>query len=267
MAIRNYTPSRRHRRGVSLRARNFLYAILIAAILLQISYPLIHGKALELVTLATVYCAAIAMVTHAKLSFGAKYALQYFSLVFSFGYLIELLGVHSGWPFGIYSYDASLGPALLGVPLVVPCAWVSMVHPVLCAARRIAGNWVFLYGGALLAAWDLFTDSQMVDAGRWSWKFNGAHIPFVPKVPLSNALGWLLAGMAIVALLHRVLPLERRKESLELGAVTAYLGWTLFAGVIGNIFFFGHPGLGIFGGFIFGALAIPFLFSSWLGRP
>jgi len=84
MAIRNYTPSRRHRRGVSLRARNFLYAILIAAILLQISYPLIHGKALELVTLATVYCAAIAMVTHAKLSFGAKYSAQYFILTFDY---------------------------------------------------------------------------------------------------------------------------------------------------------------------------------------
>lgn len=267
MSIRQYTPSRGRRRGVAPKARIFLISTLALAILAQIAYPLVSGEALRLLTIATVYLAALAMVIHSQLSYGRKYSITYFLVTFLFGYGVELLGVHSGWPFGIYSYDPSLGPALLGVPLVVPFAWVSMVHPVLCAGRRIAGNWVFLYGGVLLAAWDLFVDSQMVDAGRWKWTFDGAHIPFIKNVPLSNSLGWILAGMAIVGLLHQILPAERRKESLNLGAVSAYLAWTLFAGVIGNIFFFHHVGLGLFGGAIFAALALPFLFSSWLGRP
>ena len=51
-----------------------------------------------------------------------------------FGLGIEVLGVHTGWPFGVYEYDASLGVQLFGVPLIVPCAWVMMVHP--CAYVR-----------------------------------------------------------------------------------------------------------------------------------
>lgn len=267
MSIRHYTPPRGRRRGVAPRARYTLIAALALTILAQISYPLMSGEALRLLTITTVYLAALAMIIHSQLSFGRKYSVRYFFITVLFGFGVELLGVHTGWPFGIYSYSSSLGPAILGVPLVVPFAWVSMVHPVLCAGRRIAGNWVFLYGGLLLAAWDLFVDAQMVDAGRWKWSFDGAHIPFIKDVPLSNSLGWILAGMAIVGLLHQVLPIERRKESLNLGAVSVYLSWTLFAGIIGNIFFFGNVGLGLFGGAIFASLSLPFLVSNWLGRP
>jgi putative membrane protein len=154
----------------------------------------------------------------------------------------------------VYEYDASLGAQLFGVPLVVPFAWVMMVHPALLAARRIAGNWVFLYGGALLAAWDLFLDPLMVSAGRWTWEVTGAHVPFTPDIPLSNAFGWLLAGLVIVGILNLVLPKERRKEAASLAAVDALL------------FFFDRPGLAFFGTAIMGGLLTPYFFSSWLGN-
>jgi putative membrane protein len=240
--------------------------VLAATIFLQILYPLVHGTVLEFITVATVYLGALSMLLHAYLSFGIKYASGYFILTLLFGYFIELLGVHSGWPFGIYSYDSSLGLALFGVPLVVPFAWVMMVHPALVAARRVSSRWTFLYGGALLAAWDLYLDPQMVAAGRWTWEVTGSHIPFVPDVPLSNFFGWLLAGCAIVALLNAVLPFERRKESASLRAVTILLTWVLFSGFIGNLFFFDRPGLALLGTIIYGALATPFIFKSTFGE-
>ena len=264
MSIRHYNPRRRRRGGISPKARNFLFLLVGLAIALQISYPLIHGEVLRIVTIATVYIAAFAMVAHGHLAYGAKYSTRYLPLTALFGLGIEVLGVHTGWPFGIYQYDSSLGQSLFGVPLVVPFAWVMMVHPALVAARRIAGNWVFLYGGAILAAWDLFLDPQMVAAGRWKWEVTGSHVPFTPNIPLSNAFGWLLAGLVIVGLLHRVLPRDRRKEGTSLVAVDALLVWTLFAGFIGNLFFFDRPGLAFFGGAILGALLIPYFFSSWL---
>lgn len=205
------------------------------------------------------------MVLHGHFSYGFKYSSRYLPITYAFGLGVEALGVHTGWPFGVYEYDASLGPQLFGVPLVVPCAWVMMVHPCLCAARRIAGNWVFLYGGALLMAWDLFLDPQMVAAGRWTWEVTGAHAPFTPDIPLSNPFGWLLAGVFISGLLNRVLPRERRKEGASLRAVDALLLWTLFGGVVGNLFFFDRPGLAIFAGVIMGSLLTPYFFSSWLG--
>ena len=265
MSIRHYTPrSRRH--GISQRARITLGAALASTILLQISYPLTEGTVLQYITIATVYMGAMSMVLHAYLSYGAKYSSRYLLMTILFGYFIELLGVHTGWPFGIYSYDSSLGFAVAGVPLVVPFAWLMMVHPALVAARRVTTRWTFIYGGALLAGWDFFLDPQMVAAGRWTWKVDGAHIPFVPEVPLSNYFGWLLAGCAIVALLNVSLPFERRKESASLRAVTILLTWVLFSGVVGNLFFFDHPGLAFLGSFVFGAFATPFIYKNWLGE-
>lgn len=264
MSIRHYNPRRRRRGGLSPKARNFLFLLVGLTIALQISYPLIHGSALRIVTIATVYIGALAMVMHGHLAYGAKYSTRYLPLTALFGLGIEALGLHTGWPFGIYQYDSSLGQAIFGVPLVVPFAWVMMVHPALVASRRIAGNWVFIYGGAILAAWDLFLDPQMVAAGRWKWEVTGSHVPFTPDIPLSNAFGWMLAGLVIVGLLHLVLPRERRKVGASLAAVDALLVWTLFAGFVGNLFFFDRPGLAFFGSAILGALLIPYFFSSWL---
>jgi uncharacterized membrane protein len=266
MSIRHYNPRRRRRGGISPQARNFLIFFIGITIALQISYPLIHGNVLRIVTIATVLSGAIAMVLHGHLAYGAKYSTRYLPVVALFGLGVEVLGLHTGWPFGVYQYDASLGYQFFGVPLVVPFAWVMMVHPALVAARRIAGSWVFLYGGAILAAWDLFLDPQMVAAGRWKWEVTGSHVPFTPDIPLSNALGWLLAGLTIVGLLHVTLPRERRKNPASSSAVDALLVWTLFSGFIGNLFFFHRPGLAFFGAFILGALLTPYFYSSWLGN-
>lgn len=267
MSIRHYSPRRGRRRGISDQSRGLLSIVLAIAIFLQISYPLLNGEALRLVTIGTVYWGAAAMSLHALLSFGARYALTYLGTTLVFAFFIEALGVKTGWPFGIYEYDGSLGFQILSVPIVVPFAWAMMAHPLLCAARRIAGSWVFLYGGIGLMAWDLFLDPQMVSAGRWSWVVDGAHLPFTPDVPLSNAFGWLLAGMALMALLHLILPRDRRKESASFFAVDAFLLWSWFAGVVSNLFFFDRPGLALFAGAVYGAVLAPYFFSRWLGRP
>jgi len=267
MSIRHYSPRRNRRRGISSRAQLALNLTLGIAILLQISYPLLSGEALRVVTISTVYWGAGAMALHALLAFGARYAFTYLGIALSFGFLIELIGLKTGWPFGTYEYDPSLGPQLFDVPLVVPFAWAMIAHPILCAARRVAGNWVFLYGGFGLMAYDLFLDPQMVTAGRWTWEVTGSHVPFTPEVPLSNAFGWLLSGIALIAILHLVLPRDRRKVSAGFIAIDIFLIWTWFAGVISNLFFFDRPGIAFIFGLTFGAVLAPYIFSRWLGRP
>lgn len=247
---------------------NLMLAITLStAIALQIAYPLVSGETLRLLTIAVVYWGAGAMLLHALLSYGARYALSYVTLTFFFALIVEHIGVVTAWPFGKYSYSPDLGFQIFSVPLVVPFAWIMMTHPVLVAARRIAGHWVFLYGGITLAAWDLFLDPLMVDSGRWSWVVSGSHVPFQPEIPLSNTFGWLLSGMGLIALLHLLLPRERRKIGATLTAIDVYLGWTLFSGVFGNLFFFHRPGVALFAGAIFGSLLTPYFLVRWLGRP
>ena len=267
MSIRHYNPRRNRRGGISSRAKSFLSLLLALTILLQISYPLVNGEVLRLVTIATVYFGAAAMSLHSLFAYGVRYASTYMALTLVFALSIEQIGMRTGWPFGSYVYDASLGYQIFGVPLVVPFAWLMIAHPVLIVARRITQNWTFLYGGILMMAWDFFLDPQMVTAQRWSWTFTGAHVPFESDIPMSNAFGWLFAGMGLIALLHICLPRERRKASANFSAVDVFLAWTLFAGIVGNIFFFHRPGVALLGGSIFGAALAPYVFSRWLGRP
>jgi putative membrane protein len=118
-----------------------------------------------------------------------------------------------------------------------------------------------------MCAWDLFLDPLMVTAGRWTWQVDGAHVPFQPEIPLSNTFGWLLSGMALMSMLHFSTPRDRRKNSGSLVAADILLFWTLFSGVVGNLFFFDRPGIAMFSGLILGILLAPYFFNRWIGRP
>jgi putative membrane protein len=155
---------------------------------------------------------------------------------------------------------------IFDVPLVVLFAWMMMAYPALIAARRIARGWVFLYGGAILMGWDLFLDPQMVTAGRWTWEVTGRSFPFAPEIPLSNAFGWLLSGLTLIAILHFILPTERRKEAPSTLVVDIFLGWSLVGGFIAQFFFFGRHGLAIVAFLIYGLILAPYFFTQWLNR-
>jgi uncharacterized membrane protein len=267
MSQRHYSPRGIRRTGISNRSQGFLSTILALAIILQIIYPLVSGETLRIITLAAVYFAATAMLLQAYYSFGLRYAAIYLTVTFAFSLITEQIGIRTGWPFGNYSFDSSLGFQIFRVPLVVPFIWIMMAHPLLVAARRLTRSWIFLYGGIAMMAWDFFLDPMMVTAHRWNWIFTGAHVPFEPDIPLSNAAGWLFVGMGLMALLNLVLPEERRKKSADFTVVDLFLGWTFIAGVIGNLFFFHRPGVAFIGGLVFGIVLAPYAFSRWFGRP
>jgi putative membrane protein len=150
---------------------------------------------------------------------------------------------------------------------VVPFAWAMMAHPLLIVARRVTKKWTFLFGGFALMAWDLFLDPQMVGDGRWKWEVTGSHVPFQPNIPLSNMFGWLLAGIALIAILNVSLPKEQRKYGSSLIAVDIFLAWSWFGGIISNLFFFDRPGVALFGGLFYTLALAPYFFARWLGRP
>ena len=267
MSIRHYNPRRRRHGELSPRVNGLLNSVVGIAIVLQVLYPLVDGEILRLLTINVVYWGAGAMLLHALLAYGTRYAITYFFFTFIFALTIEHVGVLTQWPFGNYSYSGNLGLKIFEVPLVVPFAWIMMAHPVLIAARRIAGNWVFLYGGVALAAWDLFLDPLMVAQGNWTWVVNGAHVPFQPEIPLSNTFGWLLSGMFLIGVLHVITPREKRKGGASFRTTDIFLLWTLFSGFVGNLFFFSRPGVALFAGSIFGIVFAPYFFNRWLGRP
>ena len=134
--------------------------------------------------------------------------------------LVERIGTSTGVPFGRYRYTDRLRPAVAGVPVVVPLAWWAMAAPSREVAHAVLGRrstpWARVAVGAFaLTAWDLFLDPQMVAEDFWRWRRAGRY----RGIPATNFAGWLLTGVAVMAVLERMLPARPQPDA---GLVAEY---------------------------------------------
>lgn len=180
------------------RTRGVLALLALVVVGLQISYPLAHGSARDRLTVLIVVALAATCVVHALATRGARTAVLLLLVTALPGYAVEVLGVHSGFPFGTYAYSDALGRRVWGVPPVIGLAWTMLAWPAALAARRLVSNTTarIAVGAWALASADLFLDPQQVAAGHWTWRFPSPHLPGVEDIPLTNYLGWL--GVALV---------------------------------------------------------------------
>lgn len=197
--------------ALTARARSVLPALFAALVVaLQIGYPLASGATRDRVTVVIVVLFAAASALHAGLTRGGT-GLAAVAGAAVVGFAAEVLGLHTGVPFGNYRYGTTLGVELLGVPLVVALAWAMLAWPAALVARRLVAGPItrVLVGAWALASWDLFLDPQMVAAGAWRWADPNPHLPGVRDVPLTNYAGWLLVAVVISAGLQWLLRADR----------------------------------------------------------
>lgn len=249
---------------VRFRAPRISWSLVAAAIAVQILYPLMPEPWRTSVTVTSVIVFFMAAVADVARLHGVARAILLIVIAGGGGLVAEAVGVATGFPFGPYAYTGTLGPELLGVPLVVPLAWVMMAWPALVVARTLArrGAAVVLIAAFALTAWDVFLDPQMVAAGHWFWFDPEPGLPLIPGVPLTNYAGWLLVSVVMLGVLHAALP---REDAPSGPAATLYL-WVYFSSVMAHAVFFGLPGSAVTGGIIMGAVAIPFAVTLWRRR-
>jgi putative membrane protein len=231
-----------------------------ATIVGQIAWVLVGEGARTALSVLTVVTFFLASASHAYLNRGAAWTSGFLAVSLLFGWAVEVLGLATSFPFGTYEYSSALGPQLAGVPLVIPMAWSMMAYPCLLAAQRLSTTALgtALIGGWLLAAWDLFLDPQMVSQKYWTWADAGWSLPGIPGIPLQNYLGWLLAAMALMAMLDR-LPRKVATDTVP----QVLLAWVYVSNVVGNLVFFGRPGVAVWGGICMGVIVIPWLWRVW----
>ncbi|OUC77628.1 carotenoid biosynthesis protein [Gordonia lacunae] len=275
-ASRRSDPSSRSRRTADTVSWNrglvtLSWVLLAATIGVQIAFPLTGGGTLPL-TIASVLLLASASLVHVAATRGALAAAALAVVAGGGGLIAESIGVSIGFPFGTYEYTDGLGLKVLGVPVLVPLAWIMMSWPALVVTRRlvramgIAGRWArpatAVVGAYALTAWDVFLDPQMVDQGNWVWRYPTPSLPGVADIPLTNFAGWLLVSFLIVATLDLVIRRDENAETDRAGMdavpVTAYL-WTYFSSVMAHAVFFGRPSVALTGGLVMGVVAIPLL--------
>lgn len=119
-------------------------------------------------------------------------------------FFLEWFGVHSGKVFGPYAYGQVLQPQLLGVPVVIGCAWLTMIlssagvmewlvrrfgrtGP---ALFRSAGGQVILIA-LLMVFFDWVMEPAAVKLDYWRW--------LEEEIPLQNYSAWIIFSLLYAA--------------------------------------------------------------------
>lgn len=107
------------------------------------------------------------------------------------GYLAEVIGVATGFPFGSYVYGSTLGVKVWEVPLTIALNWLVLAYGAgYVVYRYIKVPWwgqAFL-AAVLMVALDVAIEPVAIAYDFWSWELG--------QPPLQNYLGWF--GVALV---------------------------------------------------------------------
>jgi uncharacterized membrane protein len=251
-------------------ARRVPLVLAVAVVLTAIAYPLTDGAARDTVSWSIVLLGSGASIAAATVSRGWRTGLGVLVTVTVVAVLAEALGLSTGFPYGEYTYSDALGPTVLGVPFLVPLAWLMMAWPSWVLATRLTTRvrvrrrplLRVLVAAYVFAAWDVVLDPQMVQAGYWRWAHPTPGLPGIDTVPLTNLGGWLLAGLVLMALLD-VLVARTATPAAPLAPVAGdgppllVLGWMTLGGALAHAGWLGLPGSAAWGVL----LAVPVLLA------
>lgn len=234
-----------------------------AVVAVQIAYPLTHGSVRDHLTVVIVIGLAATSVLHAALTRGPGTALALLLATAVPGYLVEVLGVHTGVPFGSYDYAGTLGPRLLAVPPLIGLAWTMLAWPAALAARRLVAGRVgrVLVGAWALASADLFLDPQQVAAGHWVWSAPNPHLPGVATVPLTNYGGWLATALLLSIAVQR-LAARGPDGRADLPMLALYL-WLYAGWIVALAGFLDLAAAAAWGALGMGTVAVPLGLHLW----
>ena len=102
------------------------------------------------------------------------------------GYIIEVVGTNTGWPFGAYTYGTALGPRVFSTPLMIGVLWWVLIRAWFDLSDRWTQNaWAkSLITGTAMVLMDVLIEPVAIELGFWSW----AKV----EVPVANYISWFV---------------------------------------------------------------------------
>jgi putative membrane protein len=126
----------------------------------------------------------MAVITWAHNRPDAKFGL-FALLLFTLSFGAELIGVHTGWLFGSYTYGDTLGIKLFSVPLMIGVNWLLLIYAtgVLMQRSRVKNIYARVFAGALLlVVLDVLIEPIAIHFDYWHWTSG--------TVPIQNYVCW-----------------------------------------------------------------------------
>lgn len=131
-------------------------------------------------------------------------------IIFSAGFLVEVLGVHTGLIFGKYWYGQTLGTQLFNVPLVIGANWLLLIYCSCIVTQNITVHFKknfpnnpilastffksFLSAG-LMVTLDLLIEPVAIQLDFWHWQNE--------QIPLQNFQAWFFIAFVLAYLFSK----------------------------------------------------------------
>lgn len=262
----------------------FVLALIMISIVSTLAYAVsdnpeqvsaLPGMDLEKMAKVMAPSAIVALVItalHASTMLGWKPALRMVGISLVIVYVLEEIGVHTGFIFGRYHFTPLMGPKLDVIPVAIFCGWVTLIYMTWVVTnllvdgsptptRYTTGMIIFkaILGALVITTIDISADPMGVANGWWVWLDGG---PFY-GVPIQNYVGWFI--VAFVNYLAIGFQLRREKtpplETASVGIRRLSIAPLVMFGLSGLSFislnFAGQ--LGLVSVYLFG---IPFLLAT-----
>ena len=121
------------------------------------------------------------LINHQK---GTKIQWIIFAFIAIFGFFLEVIGVNTGYIFGDYVYESTLGWKLFNTPLIIGINWLILSYAVVYTFSRFVKHKIitaFLCACMLLLL-DFLIEPVAMNYDFWTWNNN--------TVPLKNYVAW-----------------------------------------------------------------------------
>ncbi len=132
-----------------------------------------------------------------------------FGIVFIVGYLIELIGVQTGYLFGQYIYQDAMGPLVFGTPVIIGATWYATVAGAANVSRFVKAPILAqsILAGCLAVLMDMLIEQVAVSYGLWQWVGG--------EIPIYNYVCWFIFG-SIFAFIYLKLTPNKNKVAFHL---------------------------------------------------
>lgn len=131
------------------------------------------------------------------------------SIVFAGGFLVEWIGVKTGWIFGDYTYKFGLGPHIWDVPPIMGVNWFLLVYGTSIISLRFTQK-TWLNAGiaaSLMVFYDLFLEPAAIRYSFWKWGPD--------YIPLQNYLAWWVLGFVFCWIFIKITRPKQRNIMAE----------------------------------------------------
>lgn len=119
-------------------------------------------------------------------------------IVFLFTFMLEVIGVKTGYIFGNYSYGNTLGAKFLDVPIIIGFNWTFIILGAISISQKVSSNkYIVIISAAIMALlFDMVLEPVAVKLNYWSWAGG--------IIPLKNYISWFLIAALSTFLFYKM---------------------------------------------------------------